>query len=466
MARLVPRSLLGQVMLILALGLLVGQAISGVLLLRAAEQRRDTAVVNQLALRIVTADERGAMRRAMRDARRAERGLPPMPAMRPGAGGIEAAVSSPLLPGERRAPRYEAALREVLAEQGIAPRSIVITTRLAGEDPLVIARPRLQQRIDPDGWRERRIAVAGIERQDGSGWIVVRQPLPPRGQRVIGTIVFQTLVIFAVLFALLAFALRRMTRPLAELTARLGDEAHRPGEAPLVEERGPADMRALIAAYNAMETRIAALLDEKDVMLGAIGHDLKTPLAALRVRIESVPDEVQRQRMAQGIEDITRTLDDILELARVGKSAEAPERTDLAALVGAVVGEYEDMGQPVELGEAPKMALALRPTQLRRALRNLIDNALRYGGYARVEIVSEKDAAIIRIDDGGPGIPPSQIAAMLEPFSRGEASRNRATGGAGLGLTLARAIAQQHGGDLVLANRPEGGLRAEMRLPR
>ena len=465
MARLLPRSLLGQVMLILALGLLVGQAISGALLLRAAEQRRDTAVVNQLALRIVTTDERGAMRRALRDARRAERGLPPIATLRQGPGGIESGHSSPLLPGERRTPRYEAALREVLAEQGIMPRSIVVTTRLASEDAWVLARPRLQHRIDPEGWRERRIAVAGIERSDGSGWTVVRQPLPPRGQRVIGTIVLQTLVIFAVLFALLAFALRRMTRPLAELTARLGDPAHRPGTAPLVQERGPQDMRALIAAYNAMEARIAALLDEKDVMLGAIGHDLKTPLAALRVRIESVPDELQRQRMAQGIEDITRTLDDILELARVGKSGEAAERTDLAALVGSVVGEYEDMGQPVELGEAPKIALALRPVLLRRALRNVIDNALRYGERARVDVVSQGRTATIRIDDAGPGIPEGQIAAMMEPFARGESSRNRATGGAGLGLTLARAIVQQHGGELVLANRPEGGLRAEIRLP-
>ncbi|MFZ9395396.1 MAG: ATP-binding protein [Erythrobacter sp.] len=465
MRRFLPRSLTGQVMLVLALGLLVGQAISGVLLLRAAEQRRDTAVVNQLALRIVTADERGAMRQALREARWAERGQSPRPALIRRGQRIETAARSPLLPGERRAPRYEAALREVLAEQGIEPRQIVITTRLAGEDPVVLARPRLQQRIDPAGWRDRRIAVAGIERSDGSGWMVVRQPLPPRAQRVIGTIIFQTLVIFAVLFALLAFVLRRMTRPLAELTARLGDDGHRPGEAPLLEERGPQDMRALIAAYNAMETRIAALLGEKDVMLGAIGHDLKTPLAALRVRIESVPDESQRQRMAQVIEDITHTLDDILELARVGKSGEATERTDLAALVGAVVGEYEDMGKPVELGEAPRIALSMRPILMRRALRNLIDNALRYGERAAVTITTGDGQAAISICDEGPGIPAGQIAAMLEPFARGEASRNRATGGAGLGLTLARAIVLQHGGKLVLANRPEGGLRAEIRLP-
>lgn len=468
MARLLPRSLLGQVMLVLALGLLVGQAISGLLLLRAAEQRRDATLINQIALRVVSADERGAERRAeraqLRNERRARRGLPPLPVSqdRPG---IEASSASPLQPGEPRLPRYEDALREVLAGQGLQPRSIAITTRLASEDPVVLARPRLQQRIDPVNWRERQIAVVGVERADGSGWIVVRQPLPPRGPRVIGGILLQTLVIFAVLFGLLYFVLRHMTRPLAQLTARVGDFSRRPEQSAPLEERGPDDMRRLIAAHNAMETRIVALLDEKDVMLGAIGHDLKTPLAALRVRIESVPDDAQRCRMAESIEDITRTLDDILELARVGRPHEAMERTDLGALVASVVAEYEDLGKPVELSNNPRIALPLRGTLLRRAIRNLVDNGLRYGERAQVEVLPDGTNAIIRIDDDGPGIPPDQLAAMLEPFARGEASRNRATGGAGLGLTLARAIAEQHGGKLVLTNRPEGGLSAEIRLP-
>lgn len=463
--RLLPSSLLGQVMLVLALGLLVGQAISGVLLYRAAEQRRDANAINEIALRLITEDKRSAEREAMRAAMRAERGFPPRRPMRMRRDGIERSDASPVLPGEQRLPRYEEALAEVLAGQGLAPLDIAITTRLAGDDPLVTERPRMQRRLGPRDWRERQILVAGIERVDGSGWAVVRQPLPPRARGMVGSILFQTLVIFTVLFTLLFLVLRRMTRPLAELTDRVSHFSNRPERTPLLEERGPDDMRRLIAAHNAMETRILALLDEKDVMLGAIGHDLKTPLAALRVRIESVPDQTQRSRMAQSIEDITRTLDDILELARLGRSGEASERTDLSALVASVVDEYEDMGKPVELGEAPRLALPLRPTLLRRAIRNLIDNALRYGGGARIELVQGPASTTIRIDDNGSGIPDDRIAAMMEPFARGEASRNRATGGAGLGLTLARAITEQHGGALVLANRPEGGLRAEIRLP-
>ena len=174
--------------------------------------------------------------------------------------------------------------------------------------------------------------------------------------------------------------------------------------------------------------------------------------------------------MARTIEDITRTLDDILSLARIGRPTDPREPTELSALVAAVVEEYEDMGEPVELGDTQRLALPLRATWIRRALRNLIGNALRYGGVARVSVAREGDAAVVRIADDGPGIPEGQIAAMLEPFKRGDPSRNSETGGAGLGLTLARAIAEQHGGTLALANRRDAagavaGLDVTLRLP-
>jgi signal transduction histidine kinase len=169
--------------------------------------------------------------------------------------------------------------------------------------------------------------------------------------------------------------------------------------------------------------------------------------------------------MADTIEDIARTLDDILSLARVGRPTDPLEATDLAALVAAVVEEFEDMDEPVTLAASERIALPVRATWLRRALRNLIANALRYGERATISLRREGGEAVIRIEDEGPGIPERDLARMLEPFTRGESSRNRATGGAGLGLAIARAIAEQHGGRLVLANRPQGGLQAELRLP-
>lgn len=474
--RLLPKSLLGQVMLVLALGLFIGQAISGVLLFRAAEQRRDEIAINQIALRVINAEERAAERRALRNAMQEERNnaVSRQPqraraferrALRARANAYSRSDSSPVKNSEERVARYEEALRETLLDQEIRPQQVVVTVRRAGDDPAIVNRPRLQQRLGPGEWSRRQIIVAGIERADGSGWDVVRQPLPRRPDGAVRTIIFQTLVTFAVLFALLFLVLRRITRPLAALTTRVSDFSENPDKAVHLEERGPADTRRLIAAHNAMEARIAALLDEKDVMLGAIGHDLKTPLAALRVRIESVPDETQRARMADSIEDITRTLDDILELARVGRPGEQLENTELSALVASVAEEYEDLGKPVTLGVITRIALPLRSTLLRRAIRNLIDNALRYGKEARLSLAEDDGHAVIAVEDNGPGIPAQQIAAMLEPFQRGEGSRNRATGGAGLGLTLARAIALQHNGQLTLANRPEGGLRAEIRLP-
>jgi signal transduction histidine kinase len=205
-------------------------------------------------------------------------------------------------------------------------------------------------------------------------------------------------------------------------------------------------------------------------MLGAIGHDLKTPLAALRVRIESVEDEGERGKMAATIEDITRSLDDILSLARVGRPSDPLEPAELSALVGQVCEEYEDMGESVSFEPGERVVLPIRTTWLRRALRNLIGNALRYGGAARVSLTKDFGGVAITVEDDGPGIPEADLARMLEPFTRGEPSRSSSTGGAGLGLTLARAIADQHGGTLQLINRrgAEGsvtGLTATLRLP-
>jgi signal transduction histidine kinase len=324
-----------------------------------------------------------------------------------------------------------------------------------------------QERSD---WTRGRIVVAGMRRAGSDEWTVARWSLGGADPDQLGALIAQTLLLYVLLVGGLAVLLQRITRPLAALADRVEQFAETRQTEGQLEPSGPEDTRRLIIAHNAMEARIVALINEKDVMLGAIGHDLKTPLAALRVRIESVEDDTERGRMARTIEDITRSLDDILSLARVGRPTDPLERTDLAALVSSVVEEYEDMGEPVELGETVRMALKLRATWLRRALRNLIGNALRYGQAPHVSLSREGNEAVIRIEDSGPGIPDSEIGRMVEPFTRGEASRNRETGGAGLGLTLARAIAEQHGGRLVLANRLDAkgtvvGLTAEIRLP-
>lgn len=475
--RFVPRSLLGQSLLAIAITLLIGQAVSGFLLYRAVEDRRDAATTSTAAFHLLRTANSGIEARAVRRALRREDtgsafglgregrggrrggGLPP-----PLSGTI--ADSSPLRPGETRDTQAEERLRDVLARQGLAAEELVVTTRAIADDPLLAKAAQLRPRFRARFVEARGDLVVAAMRQPGeTRWIVARTVRPPVEARALWLIAGQTVLLFLVLLGATWVVLGRITRPLASLTDRVERFAQIQDARDPLPAQGPEDISRLIAAHNKLEARIAGLLDEKDVMLGAIGHDLKTPLAALRVRIESVPDETQRARMAEVIEDLRRSLDDILSLARIGRAKDPPEPTRLAALAEAVVEEFEDMGRPVTIAGAERVVAPVQVTWMRRALRNLIENALRYGGAAMVSVAREGDVAVIAVEDDGPGIPPELVAAMLEPFKRGEASRNRETGGAGLGLTITRAIVREHRGELVLANRPGGGLRAEMRLP-
>lgn len=464
MRRLLPKSLHGQMLLSVALALLVAQTISAVLLYRAQQARNEFGAATALAYQLV-AEPRVDVR--VEEPGNGRRGA----GRRPRVLRMQYSDESPLLPGETRQIRREELLRDLLENQGVEVGDLVVTSRAANDDPLVQAarRDRPLWRGSPE-WQGSELVVAGLKRTGDDRWLIARAPLPRPDANGLRGVIMQTLILYLVLVGGLALLLRRISRPLAVLTRRVesfggAGPAHEP-----MEPSGPDDTRRLIAAHNAMEARIAALLDEKDVMLGAIGHDLKTPLAALRVRIESVEDDGERARMAETIEDITSSLDDILSLARVGRPSDPLERTELSALVASVIEEYEDMGENVQLGATERVALPVRATWLRRAIRNLVGNALRYGQQARINLAREDGFAVIRIADDGPGIPDAQIAAMLEPFTRGDTSRNRETGGAGLGLTLARAIAEQHGGTLTLINRigEDGGvdgLLAELRLP-
>ncbi|MEW4449292.1 ATP-binding protein [Qipengyuania sp. JC766] len=470
-----PRSLLGQVLLAAAAALFVAQAISAVLLYRAAENRREESALTSAAFRLsenpdlrdLARERRAARRAAIAEARGSDRAEPD--SRRRGGRLFRARreAQSPAMAGETSSPELERRLAALLENQGIEAAEVRAIVRRSGRDPVVreAAQDGSPFASDPD-WADRRILVSAIRLAGEDGWRVVRSPLSGRDDRAVGPILFQTAIIFCILMGVLFVLLRRITRPLGQLTRRTRQFARTQDASNPLEPSGPEDIETLITAHNALEARIVAMLDEKDVMLGAIGHDLKTPLAALRVRIESVEDDGQRAKMAEGIEDIAATLDDILSLARIGRSDGPPEPVELSALVASVVEEYEDLGEPVDLLHTARLVRPVHLTWLKRALRNLIGNALRYGHRARVALLTEGKFVVLRVEDDGPGIAEGQIDRMFEPFQRGETSRNRTTGGAGLGLTLARAIAEQHGGKLVLANRAEGGLRAELRLPK
>lgn len=464
--RLWPRSLQGQTLLAIALSLMVAQGLSAALMWRMQHERHFAGLVNYAAFSLLGRNPRAQFGP-----------LPPPDGEGPEIGfrmprplRVQEERRAPQMAGDRRRPEIEHALRDVLEAQGVDATRLFVAERDPARDPAIAAwLARREARMGrPPGTPRRRLIIAAIGRADGT-WLTARLLAPRTERAMLTTLVLQTLFIYIVLVGAVAMILRRIARPLKALTAQVEGFARSRALAGQLEPEGPDDIRRLIVAHNAMERRVGALLDEKDVMLGAIGHDLKTPLAALRVRIEAVEDDGERARMAATIEDINRSLDDILSLARVGRPSDPLESTELSALVADVVGEYEDMGEDVTLGDATRIVMPLRATWLRRAMRNLVSNALRYGRRARVSLHREGGEAVLTVEDDGPGIPDHEIARMMEPFTRLEASRNSATGGAGLGLTLARAIADQHGGALTLTNRREGGetkgLTATLRLP-
>lgn len=493
--RLIPRSLTGQVMLALAGALLLAQTIGAILLYKAQAGYREQQVTQELAMRTAIA------LRHRDDVDPSDGPLPPPPPPMPGEGERQKhhRDNPPMMigrpgpddmprgprpvrvkdfqpnPGDEAKPEISQRLNELLGSQDLKPLRLMVVERDLVDDPFWQKRvnKRYAMMGDHAPPKPKHLLVAAAQIQPGGEWMVVRSSIPARDPWLLVTLIAQTLFIYAVLVGAIALILRRIARPLAALTSRVDQFARTRESTNQIEPEGPADVRHLIEAHNAMEQRITTLINEKDVMLGAIGHDLKTPLAALRVRIESVEDDAERDKMAKTIEDITRSLDDILSLARVGRPSDPVEPTELAALVASIVEEYEDMGDDVEFDHAPRLVMPARATWLRRALRNLIGNALRYAGSAQVTMMREeaegKPWAVIRVVDSGRGIG-GDIEKMFEPFTRGEPSRNTATGGAGLGLTLARAIADQHGGRLTLNNRTDEkgvvvGLMATLWLP-
>lgn len=470
MSRFLPRSLIGQILLAVAVALLIVQGIGAVIIYRAQSEFRQTGIAHAAAFRII-AETRGGAGDAPSPDRHGSDGDSSHEGPTRGPP-VERSARSPLRPNEAHDVSQEARLRAILAEQGLQVAAIDITERTIASDEAAMkyATYRTLHRGRPPPRADSKILVVGVRLVGESDWLIARAGFPRGEGDLIWPLVWQTVLIYLVVVGMIAFVVRRITRPLAALTRRVEDFGETRNPEGRIAPQGPDDTRRLITAHNAMEARIVAMLDEKDVMLGAIGHDLKTPLAALRVRIESVEDDAERARMAATIEDIVETLDDILSLARVGRPTDALERTELSALVASVVEEYEDMGEPVTLAETRRMVLEARPTWIRRALRNLIGNAVRYGERAAVSLAERDGQAIVRIEDEGPGIPETAIAAMMNPFTRGDPSRNSATGGAGLGLALAKAIAEQHGGTLTVRNRLDAqgavsGLSAELALP-
>ena len=259
------------------------------------------------------------------------------------------------------------------------------------------------------------------------------------------------------------FIASRIARPLRRLA--VSAEALGRGEnLPPLPEQGPDDIKRTAEAFNRMQERLHRFVDDRTRMLAAIGHDLRTPLTSLRLRAEFVKDADIQQKMLSTIDELQGMTEAAISFARGESTAEETRAIELEALVGSICDDLADLGLPVEYLEGAKTTYRCRPDGLRRAVRNLTENAVRYGGHAKVYIRHSASTIDIVIEDNGPGIPEDMKEKVFAPFFRLEASRNRGTGGVGLGLSIARAVARQHGGDVLLQpNNP--GLRAIITLP-
>ena len=331
-----------------------------------------------------------------------------------------------------------------------------ITVQLR-EQPRVIPESQLPVGGDRDSEAVR--IVVPLDRQTFLSAVYVRPQVDWPIEIVVATVT-------AILLASGAAALMalRVVRPLSELTSAASIVA-RGGNAPPVEEKGPDDVRHAAIAFNRMTEKVTKTLETQRHLLSAVGHDLRTPITAMRINLEFVGEDELRERLLSNLDELQELTEHVLSAAR-GTGGETKRSVDLSALVESLVADLDDMGEPVTWQNHNPAPVSCRPNEIRRAVRNLVENAVAYGSRADVQITDNGAGYEIVVEDEGPGIPEDDRQRVFEPFVRLESSRNAATGGTGLGLTLVKAITEGHGGGVVLENRESGGLRARMILPR
>ena len=260
-----------------------------------------------------------------------------------------------------------------------------------------------------------------------------------------------------------ALLIRRALSPLrrlAQATERIGL-----GEEVLVRESGTFEVRDVIRAFNAMQLRIHRLIDERTEALAAVGHDIRTPIARLQLRLDSIRDEQARDAIQGDLDEMDGMIASLLAFLGGERDPEQPVLTDLAVLAATIAEECADRGHDASYEGPDHLSFRIRPFNMRRAIGNLVGNALRYGDRCVVSVAVAENAVLIRVDDDGPGIAEDKLEEVLQPFTRLDTARQRDTQGLGLGLAIVVRAVDLEKGRLTLSNRPEGGLRAEIALP-
>ena len=472
MRRLLPQSLFGRLLLFLTGGLVVAQLLSAAILLQDRDQALYHAIGGHVAQRIA------AIVNLLDDLEAADRhrlvtalDLPPT-------------RISLDLPWETIEPdeRYHSVLFRGLLKRQLGPDrpfQLEINDDLPPPPPPVErprwfdadSPPRPPERADrPPRWRMHammmglRNFVVQVRLHDGA--VVTFQQILPEEVIAWPTRLLLILLVLLVSVAVLAaLAVRALTRPLAVLAAAAG-ELGRDIRRPPLDEKGPLEVQRAARAFNTMQERLIRYIEDRNRILAAISHDLKTPITRLRLRTELLDDAPLKEKFLLDLDDMQRMAQASLDFLRGGEDSEPIAPMDLNALLESLQEDAEDVGHAVSISGAASQPLRCRPLALKRCLTNLVDNALKYGQSAEIAVADTATRLRLIVRDRGPGIPAAELERVFEPFYRLEGSRSRDTGGTGLGLSIARNIARAHGGELSLRNHPQGGLEAVLELPR
>jgi signal transduction histidine kinase len=323
----------------------------------------------------------------------------------------------------------------------------------------VLAYSDLRLRLEPRG---RQTMAAGALQLPDKSWVYFSMfDVETDWDLAFGRIAFALVPVIGIL-AIGGVLVRRALLPLRQLTAATERIGH--GEEVMVEEQGTEDVRDLISAFNSMQSRIHQLIEDRTQMLAAVGHDMRTPIARLRLRLEALTDPQMAEAVETDLSEITDMIDSLLAFLGGDKDAEERKRTDLAVMAATIIDDARDMGQQARYEGPDHLDMMLRTNGMRRAMRNLVENALHYGDEAVLSIEQRKSSILIRVEDNGPGIPEKDLNAVLQPFVRLDVARRRNTKGLGLGLAIVAQAVEQEGGRLSLVNLSPG-LRAEIELP-
>lgn len=334
--------------------------------------------------------------------------------------------------------------------------------------PMLVPNENAERSLDPAAAEAAEQWVPGffrivVQGNDGS-WLEIRAHGQGEGWRPLISLALWLLLAGVVVAGLSLWAARALIRPLRRLAAAASQFSINLAS-PAVEVGGPSEMRLIGQTFNEMQARLRRFIEHRTHMLASISHDLRTPLTRLRLRADFVVDAEQRRKMLDDIAEMELMLADTLAFATEEANAETYRWIDLAALIASLCDDMADLGHDVSYRGPNRMAFSCQPSAMRRALANLIGNAVIHGGNARV-LLRDRDRAIeIAIEDDGPGIPPDQLDRVFQPFYRLESSRSRQTGGSDLGLAVVRTIIGAHGGEVSLCNAERGGLIASVHLP-